>query len=124
MERSTSGKPYWQALANYPKHKEEIDALPRECDIIFALYPYENGKYLMEEDDFFMGIVVHCAEAKLATGGTFLERVRRAIEADLYKQKQEMRKLYNPYRNLYLDKCYDESKRPAVDWMDFSKYKE
>lgn len=67
-----------------------------------------------------MGIVVHCAEAKLATGGTFLERVRRAIEADLYKQKQEMRKLYNPYRNLYLDKCYGESKRPAVDWMDFT----
>ena len=65
MERRAPGKPYWQALANYPKHKEEIDALPRECDIIFALYPYENGKYLMEEDDFFMGLVVHCAEAKL-----------------------------------------------------------
>ena len=63
-------------------------------------------------------------EAKVAIGGTFLGRVRRAIEADLYKQKQEMRKLYNPYRNLYLDKCYGESKRPAVDWMDFSKYKE
>ena len=94
MERSTSGKPYWQALANYPKHKEEIDALPRECDIIFALYPYENGKYLMEEEDFFMELVVHCIEAKVAIGGTFLGRVRRAIEADLYKQKQEMRKLY------------------------------
>ena len=37
--------------------------------------------------------------------------VRRAIEADLYKQKQEKRKLYNPYRNLYLDKCYGEGKR-------------
>jgi hypothetical protein len=78
----------------------------------------------MEEEDFFMELVVHCIEAKVAIGGTFLGRVRRAIEADLYKQKQEMRKLYNPYRNLYLDKCYGESKRPAVDWMDFSKYKE
>ena len=50
--------------------------------------------------------------------------VCRAIEADLYKQKQEMRKLYNPYRNLYLDKCYGEGKRPLVEWMDFSKYEE
>lgn len=48
----------------------------------------------------------------------------QAIEANLYKQKQEKCKLYNPYRKLYLDKCYGESKRPAVDWMDFSKYKE
>ena len=69
----------------------------------------------MEEEDFFMGLVVHCAEAKLATGGTFLERVRRAIEADLYKQKQEMRKLYNPY---------GEGKQPLVEWMDFSKCEE
>ena len=78
----------------------------------------------MEEEDFFMGLVAHCAEAKLTTGGTFLERVRRAIEADLYKQKQEMRKLYNPYRNLYLDKCYGEGKQPLVEWMDFSKCEE
>ena len=68
-----------------------------------------------------MGLVVHCEEARLATGGTFLEWVRRAIEADLYKQKQEMRKLY---RNLYLDKCYGEGNQPLVGWMDFSKYEE
>ena len=78
----------------------------------------------MEEDDFFMELVVHCEEAKLSTGGAFLERARMAIEADLYKQKQEMHKLYNPYRNLYLDKCYGESKQPLVEWMDFGKYKE
>lgn len=99
-------KPYWQALANYPRHKEEIDALSRECDIVFALYPYEKGKYPVEEEDFFMGLAVHRTEAEHSTGGTFLERVRRAIEADLYKQKQEMRRLYNPNRNLYLNKCY------------------
>ena len=33
-----------------------------------------------------------------------------------------MRKLYNPYRNLYLDKCYGDGKQSFVDWMDFSKY--
>ena len=71
-----------------------------------------------------MEFVVHCAEAKLATGGTFLERACKAIEADLCEQKQKMRKLYNPYRNLYLDKCYGEGNQPLVEWMDFSKYEE
>ena len=66
-----------------------------------------------------MGLVVHCAEAKLTTGGTFLERACKAIEADLCEQK-----LYNPYRNLYMDKCYGEGKQPLVEWMDFSKYEE
>lgn len=60
--------------------------------MVFALYPYERGKYLVEEEDFFMGLVVHCAEAKLVTGGTFLERACKAIEADLCEQKQKMRK--------------------------------
>lgn len=92
--------------------------------MVFALYPYERGKYLVEEEDFFMGLVVHCAEAKLVTGGTFLERACKAIEADLCEQKQKMRKLYNPHRNLYLDKCYGEGKQPLVEWMDFSKYEE
>ena len=27
IKRRVPGKPYWQAFANYPKHKEEIDAL-------------------------------------------------------------------------------------------------
>lgn len=35
---------------------------------------------------------------------------------------QKVRKLYN--RNLYLDKCYGESKSPLSEWMDFSKYRE
>ena len=45
-------------------------------------------------------------------------------EDALYEQAQKVRKLYNPYRNLYLDKYYGESKRPLGEWMDFSKYKE
>ena len=62
-----------------------------------------------------MGLIVHCVEAKLSIGGTFLEKACKAIGADLYKQKQEMRGHYSPYRNLYLDKCYGESKQPLVE---------
>jgi len=91
---------------------------------VFARYPYKRGKYLLDEPDFFMGLVVHCEEAELLSGGTFLERACKRIDADLYEQAQKVRKLYNPYRNLYLDKCYGESKRPLGEWMDFSKYKE
>ena len=124
MERSTPAKPYRKALANYPRHKEELDQLPRKYDAVFARYPYKRGKYLLDEPDFFIGLVVHCEEAELLSGGTFLERVCKRIDADLYEQTQKVRKLYNPYRNLYLDKCYGESKRPLGEWMDFSKYKE
>lgn len=124
MERSTPAKPYRKTLANYPRHKEELDQLPRKYDAVFARYPYKRGKYLLDEPDFFIGLVVHCEEAELLSGGTFLERVCKRIDADLYEQAQKVRKLYNPYRNLYLDKCYGESERPLGEWMDFSKYKE
>lgn len=124
MERSTPAKPYRKALANYPRHKEELDQLPRKYDAVFARYPYKRGKYLLDEPDFFIGLVVHCEEAELLSGGTFLERVCKRIDADLYEQAQKVRKLYNPYRNLYLDKCYGESERPLGEWMDFSKYNE
>ena len=124
MERSTPAKPYRKALANYPRHKEELDQLPRKYDAVFARYPYKRGKYLLDEPDFFIGLVVHCEEDELLSGGTFLERVCKRIDADLYEQAQKVRKFYNPYRNLYLDKCYGESERPLGEWMDFSKYKE
>lgn len=84
----------------------------------------KRGKYLLDEPDFFIGLVVHCEEAELLSGGSFLERVCKRIDVDLYEQMQKVRKLYNPYCNLYLDKCYGESKRPLGEWMDFSKYKE
>lgn len=32
---------------------------------------------------------------------------------------EKISKLYNPYRNLYLDKCYGESKTPLGEWMYF-----
>ena len=124
MERRAPDKPYRCALANYPRHKEEIEQLPRKYDAVFARYPYKRGKYLLEEEDFFQELVLHCEEAELSSGGTFLERACRKIDAELYEQVQKAYRLYNPHRNLYLDKCYGESKRPLGEWMDFTKYGE
>ena len=121
MERRTSSKPFRKAIDNFPLHKEEIDKLPRKYDAIFARYPYKKGKYLQDEADFFMDLVLHCEEAKHLSGNMFLKQVCSAIEADLHEQMQQVRKLYNPYHNLYLDKCYGESKSPLSEWMDFSK---
>lgn len=122
MQRRTLDKPYRRALANYPRHKEEIEQLPRKYDAVLARYPYKRGKYLLEEEDFFQELVLHCEEAELSSGGTFLERACRKIDAELYEQVQKAYRLYNPHRNLYLDKCYGESKRPLSEWMDFTKY--
>lgn len=124
MERRASNKPYRKAIDNFPRHKEEIDRLPRTYDEIFARYPYKKGKYLQDEADFFMDLVLHCEEAKHLSGSIFLKRVCSAVDADLYEQVQKVRKLYNRYHNLYLDKCCGESKRPLSEWMDFSKYRE
>ena len=68
-----------------------------------------------------MDLVLHCEEANHLSGNMFLKQVCGAIEADLHEQMQQVRKLYNPYHNLYLDKCYGESKSPLSEWMDFSK---
>lgn len=122
MERRTSAKPYWKAVANFPHHKAEIDRLPRKYYKILARYSFTKGKYLHDEADFFIGLVLHCEEAKLLSGSKFLKRVCSAIEADLYEQTQKVYRLYNPYCNLYLDRCYGESKSPLVECMDFSKY--
>lgn len=70
---------------------------------------------------WFMDLVLHCEEARHLSGNMFLKQVCSAIEADLHEQMQQVRKLYNPYHNLYLDKCYGESKSPLSEWMDFSK---
>ncbi len=79
---------------------------------------------MLDEADFFMGLVLHCEEAEHSSGGTFLERACRRIDADLYEQTQKVRRLYNPYRNLYLDQCYGERKCPLGEWLDFEKYRE
>lgn len=88
MERRTSSKPFRKAIDNFPLHKEEIDKLPRKYDAIFARYPYKKGKYLQDEANFFMDLVLHCEEAKHLSGNMFLKRVCGAIEADLHEQMQ------------------------------------
>lgn len=124
MERRTVGKPYWKAIENFPRHKEVIDRLSRKYDAVLARYPHKSGKYQLKEEDFFAELILQCREAASCSGGSFLERDCRAIDADLHERMLLARKLYNPYRNLYLDKCYGESKTPLGAWMGFSKYEE
>ena len=124
MEGRKPGKPYRKAVANYPCHKKEIDELPRKYDTILARYPYKNGPCSMDEADFFMELVLCCEEFKQLHGKAFLKRVCSTVEAHLCEERQKARKLYNPYRNLFLDKCYGDSKTPLVDWINFDKEEE
>lgn len=88
--------------------------------MVFAKYPYKEGTYAIDEEDFFENLVLYCEEADhTASGGRFRDRAFRIVETALRKQRQEASKLYNPYRNLYLDKCYGESKTPLGEWMYF-----
>lgn len=122
MERAAAAKPYFKAFANYPKHKEEIDELPPKYWEIIARYPYKKDTYPVDEEDFFANLVLYCLEADCATStGSFYSKASRIVEAALRKQRQEASKLYNPHRNLYLDKCYGESKVPLGAWMSFSE---
>ena len=86
MERRAPAKPFREALANYPQHKEELERLPRKYDAVFARYPYKRGTYLMEEEDFFQELVLHCKEADLLSRGTFLERVCKRIDAIIHTE--------------------------------------
>lgn len=69
----------------------------------------------MDEEDFFGNLVLYCIEADRATSGkNFYGRVFRIVEAALFKQRQEAKKLYNPYRNLFLESDDGESgKKPT-----------
>ena len=119
MERKTVGKPYWKAIENFPRHKEVIDRLSRKYDAVLARYPYKSGKVPVEEEDFFAGAYPPVQRSGVLFGRLIFERDCRAIDADLHERMLQARKLYNPYRNLYLDKCYGESKTPLGAWMDF-----
>ena len=50
---------------------------------MFAKYPYKQGEYLVDEPDFFRDLVDHCEEVDLLSGGTFLERVCKRIDAGI-----------------------------------------
>ena len=49
----------------------------------------------------------------------FKKMAIKKIDEYLYKKRQEERKLYNPYKNLFLDKCYGDSEVPLGAWMNF-----
>lgn len=67
MQRRTLDKPYRRALANYPRHKEEIEQLPRKYDAVLARYPYKRGKYLLEEEDFFQELPILLVNKMIAS---------------------------------------------------------
>lgn len=83
MERRTAAKPYFKALANFPKHKEEIDVLPKKYHAVLARYVYSKDSYPVDEEDFFGNLVLYCIEADRATSGkNFYSRVFQIVEAD------------------------------------------
>lgn len=120
--RETADERYDKAIENYPRHRREIDELPRIFDEVLALYRYKSWMFDGEKADFFYELVTLCIETQHVGGRDFLARVCESIDAVLREHKMMMRFLYNPYRNLYMDKCYGDSKVPLVEWMDFSKF--
>lgn len=66
----------------------------------------------MDLENLFENLVLYCMEADcVAYSKIFYSKVFQIAEAVLFKQWQEVKKLYNPYRTLFLDKYYGESKR-------------
>lgn len=121
MERSAAGKPYIKALHRFPKHKEEINSLlSKYCEVI-SLFPYKAGRYGLEEEDFFYTLVLICMEADQASSNlkAFQQLACQQIRTELQNRQRETSKLYNPHKNLYLDKCYGDSKIPLGEWMNF-----
>lgn len=116
MERRTVGKPYWKAIENFPRHKEVIDRLSRKYDAVLARYPYKSGKYQLEEEDFFAELILQCREAEFCSGGSFLERDCRAIDADLHERMLQARKLYTPYRSIWINAMARARLRSAHGW--------
>lgn len=89
---------------------------------VLAQYRYARWMFDGEEADFFCELVTRCIETQRAGESNFLARACRNIDAVLYEHKMKMRILYNPHRNLYMDRCYGDSITPLGEWMDFSKY--
>ena len=91
--------------------------LPREFLEVLVLYA---GNVHISEDDFreMMTIGVEMKGVLHRKAG-FKEMAIKKINDYLYKKRQEEHKLYNPYKNLFLDKCYGTSKVPLGVWMNF-----
>lgn len=52
--RETADEPYDKAIENYPRHRREIDELPRIFDEVLALYRYKSWMFDGEKADFFL----------------------------------------------------------------------
>ena len=91
-----------------------------------ACFPFTPGKYGIEQEDFFHTLICICAEVdrKRSSISVFQRRAIQRIRIILDGQRCETSILYNPFQNLYLDKCYGESCVPLGSWMDFSEYTE
>lgn len=76
----------------------------------------------MDEEDYFSTLVLLCLEAdqKRTTYRNYQAKASQIICAELEKRRRETQKLYNPFKNLYLDKCYGDSSAPLGTWMNFS----
>lgn len=76
----------------------------------------------MDKEDFLSTLVCHCYEANHQKSfDAFFSIAYSRIQADLNDAKKKVTKIYNPFCNLFLDKCYGESNNALVDWLDFSK---
>lgn len=88
------------------------------CEVI-TLFPYKMGFYGLEEEDFFDTLVLLCMEAdpNKTASREFQGRACQMIQTNLAERRRETRVLYNPYQNLYLDKCYGDSQNPLETYL-------
>ena len=75
MERRTPDKPYRRALANYPRHKEKIDQLPRKYYAVFARYLYKWREYILDEADRLINDLE-------TVGGAAASNLRAVLQSD------------------------------------------
>lgn len=112
-------KPYSALLLRYPEQKEELALLPHWFYEVLAAFPYKPNRYDMEKADFFHTLLCICYESacKNFTVQECQATARRRIAAVLAEKSRETQLLYNPYINLFLDKCYGSSNEPLGAWL-------
>lgn len=76
-------------------------------------------RLVLYEEDFFENLILYCLETDNSKTGSFHNVALQIVETQLHKQRWETEKLYNPYRNLCLDKSYGGSQTPLGERMNF-----
>ena len=112
-------KPYERAAEKGGRFLKEIQSLRpsmRKC-LSSYISDYTN-------EDVFHDLIV-CSYEAVSESGRFAKLMaQRNIESLSQKQKKEINKLYNPYRNISLDQCFGESRTVASEWLNVSAWKE